>query len=93
MQKIWLAFAMMATAVLMCAGAASAITNGQPDGNQHPNLRLLHDQTLIARPMLLVAPVTSAVLLASLVPKWCSSRLSQPQARVRRRHLLRPGRA
>jgi hypothetical protein len=45
MRKVWLAFAMMATAVLLCAGAASAITNGQPDGNRHPNVGGLFNDT------------------------------------------------
>src|ERR687893_1537403 len=38
MQKVWFVFATMVTAILLCVGAASAITNGQPDGNKHPNV-------------------------------------------------------
>ncbi len=38
MRRVLLAFAMMAVAVLMGAGVASAITYGQPDGNRHPNV-------------------------------------------------------
>ena len=45
MQKIWLVFATMVTAILLCAGAAWAITNGQPDGNQHPNVGGLVNDT------------------------------------------------
>jgi len=41
MRKILLAFAMMAVAILMAAGLASAITYGQPDGNRHPNVGAL----------------------------------------------------
>src|SRR4028119_1067858 len=45
MQKIWLVFASMVTAILLCAGAASAITSGQPDGNAHPNVGGLVNDT------------------------------------------------
>jgi V8-like Glu-specific endopeptidase len=45
MRKIWLAFVVMATAMLLCANAASAITNGQPDGNRHPNVGGLVNDT------------------------------------------------
>ena len=45
MQKIWLVFATMVTAILLCAGAASGITNGQPDGNRHPNVGGLVNDT------------------------------------------------
>ena len=38
MRRVLLALAMMAVAVFMGAGVASAITNGQPDGNKHPNV-------------------------------------------------------
>ncbi len=41
MRKVLLAFAMMAVALLMAAGVASAITYGQPDGNRHPNVGAL----------------------------------------------------
>ncbi len=34
-------FAVVAVAVLACAGAASAITYGQPDGDRHPNVGAL----------------------------------------------------
>jgi len=44
-QKIWLVFATMVTAILLCAGAASGITNGQPDGNRHPNVGGLVNDT------------------------------------------------
>src|SRR5215203_3666946 len=36
MRKVLLAFAMMAVAVLMASGVASAITYGKADGNRHP---------------------------------------------------------
>jgi secreted trypsin-like serine protease len=36
MRKAILLLATMALAILMAAGAASAITYGQPDGNKHP---------------------------------------------------------
>src|SRR5918998_3700671 len=45
MQKVWFVFATMVTAVLLCVGAASAITNGQPDGNRHPNVGGLVNDT------------------------------------------------
>ncbi len=41
MRKVLLAFAMMAVALLMAVGVASAITYGQPDGNRHPNVGAL----------------------------------------------------
>jgi len=44
-QKIWLVFATMVTAILLCASAALAITNGQPDGNRHPNVGGLVNDT------------------------------------------------
>ena len=45
MRKIWLAFAIVSTAILSCAGAASAITNGHTDGNRHPNVGGLVNDT------------------------------------------------
>ncbi len=45
MRKVLLAFAIMATAVFMAAGVASAITYGQPDGNRHPNVGGLVNDT------------------------------------------------
>ena len=45
MRRILLAFAMMTMAVLAGSGAASAITNGQPDGNRHPNVGGLVNDT------------------------------------------------
>lgn len=45
MQKIWLVFATMVTAILLCAGTAPAITNGQPDANRHPNVGGLVNDT------------------------------------------------
>jgi len=41
MRKVLLAFAMMAVAVLMASGVASAITYGKADGNRHPNVGAL----------------------------------------------------
>jgi hypothetical protein len=38
MRRVLLALAMMAVAVFMAVGVASAITYGQPDGNRHPNV-------------------------------------------------------
>ena len=45
MQKISPAFATIVIAILQCAGAALAITNGQPDGNRHPNVGSLVNDT------------------------------------------------
>src|SRR4028119_199958 len=45
MQKVWFVFATMVTAILLCAGAASAITNGQPDGTRPPNVGGLVNET------------------------------------------------
>lgn len=45
MRRVLLALPMMAVAVLMAAGVASAITNGQPDGNRHPNVGGLVNDT------------------------------------------------
>src|SRR4028118_1524768 len=45
MRKMWLRFPQMGPAILLCAGAASAITNGQPDGNRHPNVGGLVNDT------------------------------------------------
>jgi hypothetical protein len=45
MRRVLLALAMMAVVVLMAAGVASAITNGQPDGNRHPNVGGLVNDT------------------------------------------------
>jgi hypothetical protein len=41
MRKAILLLATMALAILLAAGAASAITYGQPDGNRHPNVGAL----------------------------------------------------
>jgi len=41
MRRVLLVFATMAAAVLVCGGAALAITYGQPDGNRHPNVGAL----------------------------------------------------
>ncbi len=41
MRKVLLAFTMMAAAVLMASGVASAITYGKADGNRHPNVGAL----------------------------------------------------
>lgn len=45
MRKVLLAFAIMMVAILMAAGVASAITDGQPDGNRHPNVGGLVNDT------------------------------------------------
>jgi hypothetical protein len=45
MPRVLLALAMMAVAVLMAAGLASASTNGQPEGNRHPNVGGLVNDT------------------------------------------------
>ena len=45
MRRVSLLFAVVAVAVLVCAGAASAITNGQPDNNRHPNVGGLVNET------------------------------------------------
>ncbi|CAA9435805.1 MAG: hypothetical protein AVDCRST_MAG03-3601 [uncultured Rubrobacteraceae bacterium] len=45
MRRASLLFAVVAVAVLVCAGAASAITNGQPDGDRHPNVGGLVNDT------------------------------------------------
>ena len=41
MRRVSILFAVVAVAVLACAGAASAITYGQPDGDRHPNVGAL----------------------------------------------------
>jgi V8-like Glu-specific endopeptidase len=45
MRKVLLAFAMMVVAIFMVSGMASAITDGQPDGNRHPNVGGLVNDT------------------------------------------------
>ena len=45
MRRASFLFAVVAVAVLVCAGAASAITNGQPDGDRHPNVGGLVNDT------------------------------------------------